>query len=216
MTWAAILTLAVGAMTTAALSFSGIAIGLPLGLALALVRWLRTPLADTVVAVYVSIIRSTPIVTFVLFIFFVLPSFGIELAPIPAAVLTLALNTAAFNCEIWRSALVSFPHDQIEAAHAYGMKSTTLFRRIVLPQLWRSSIGPLANEMTILLKGTPAVAVIGVVEITRAANRIGADTYEPLPPFLVATLIYTLLIAVIVWGQRVAERFVARRYGYAQ
>lgn len=216
MTWAAILTLVVGAMTTAALSFSGIAIGLPLGLALALVRWLHVPLADTVVAVYVSIIRSTPIVTFALFIFFVLPSFGLELAPIPAAVLTLALNTTAFNCEIWRSALVSFPRDQIEAAQAYGMKSTTLFRRIVLPQLWRSSIGPLANEMTILLKGTPAVAVIGVVEITRAANRIGADTYEPLPPFLVATLIYTLLIAVIVWGERVAGRFVAQRYGYAQ
>jgi His/Glu/Gln/Arg/opine family amino acid ABC transporter permease subunit len=214
MTWAATLTLLTGAMTTAALSFSGIALGLPLGLALALVRWGRVPVADSIVAVYVSVIRSTPIVTFVLFVFFVLPSFGLELAPIPAAVLALTLNTAAFNCEIWRAALISFPRDQLEVANAYGMLPTKRFRRIVLPQLWRVSVGPLANEMTILLKGTPAVAVIGVVEITRAASRIGAATYQPLPPFLVATVMYTLLIAFIVHGQHVVEQFVARRYGY--
>ncbi len=216
MTWPAFLTLVAGAITTASLSFTGIVMGLPLGLGLAMLRWSRVPVADQLVAVYVSVTRSTPIVTFALFIFFVLPSFGLELAPIPAAVLTLTLNTSAFNCEIWRAALMAFPRDQIEAGNAYGMTGPILFRRIVLPQLWRVSIGPLTNEMTILLKGTPAVAVIGVVEITRAASRIGADTYEPLPPFLVATLIYTLLIAVIVRGQRVAERLVARRYGYAR
>jgi His/Glu/Gln/Arg/opine family amino acid ABC transporter permease subunit len=214
MTWVAILTLFTGALTSAALSFCGIALGLPLGLALALVRWGRTPVADSIVAIYVSVIRSTPIVTFVLFVFFVLPSFGLELAPIPAAVLALTLNTAAFNCEIWRAALMSFPRDQLEAANAHGMLPMKRFRRIVLPQLWRFSIGPLANEMTILLKGTPAVAVIGVVEITRAASRIGAATYQPLPPFLVATVIYTLLIAIIVHGQHFVEHFVARRYGY--
>lgn len=68
--------------------------------------------------------------------------------------------------------------------------------------------------MTILLKGTPAVAVIGVVEITRAAGRIGAQTYEPLPPFLAATVLYTTLIALLVRGQRLAETRIARRYGY--
>ncbi|MBO0662541.1 amino acid ABC transporter permease [Jiella sp. MQZ9-1] len=215
MTLAAFLTLITGALTTAALSFSGIAMGVPLGLVLALVRWLRVPLLSAVVAVYVSLVRATPIVTFALFIFFVLPSFGIELAPVPAAILTLTLNTAAFNCEIWRGALEIFPRDQIEAARAHGMTTPLLFRRIILPQLWRSSIGPLTSEMTILLKGTPAVAVIGVVEITRAASRIGAETYRPLPPFLTAAVIYTLLIVVIVAGQRLVERRIARLYGYA-
>ncbi len=171
---------------------------------------------EFIVALYVSVIRSTPIVTFVLFVFFVLPSAGLELAPIPAALATLTLNTAAFNCEIWRAALNAFPRDQLEAAHAYGMTRPTLFRRIVLPQIWRANIGPLVNEMTILLKGTPAVAVIGVVEVTRAASRIGAATYEPLPPFLAATAIYTLLIAVIVRGQRIIEMRLAHRYGLNQ
>lgn len=215
MSWAAFQTLLTGAVTTAALSFSGIALGLPLGLALALIRWGRVPVADTIVAIYVSLVRSTPIVTFAMFIFFVLPSVGLELDPIPAAIVTLTLNTAAFNCEIWRAGLLAFPHDQLEAAGAYGMTRPLLLRRIVLPQLWRISLGPLVNEMTILLKGTPAVAVIGVVEITRAASRIGAATYEPLPPFLAATIIYTLLIAVAVRGQHIVEGAIARRYGYA-
>jgi His/Glu/Gln/Arg/opine family amino acid ABC transporter permease subunit len=214
MTWAAFETLLTGAVTTAALSFAGIAIGLPLGLALALIRWARTPVLSPVVAVYVSLIRATPLVTFVLFVFFVLPSLGLEIDPIPAAVISLALNTAPFNCEIWRAGLENFPKEQLEAAASCGMTRLGTFRRIMLPQLWRSSLGPLVSEMTVLLKATPAIAVIGVVEITRAASRIGAATYEPLPPFLAATVIYTLLIAGIVQTQRVLERVMARRYGY--
>ncbi len=214
MTPAAFWTLVSGAGVTAGLSIVGIAAGLPLGLAMALIRWGRVPIAAGLVATYVSIVRATPIVTMALFVFFALPGLGIRLEPIPAAALTLALNTAAFDCEIWRSALITFPHEQLEAARAHGLTPFTTFRRIVFPQLWRSSLGPLASEMTILLKGTPAVAVIGVVEITRAASRIGADTYEPLPPFLAATAIYTALIVVIVRGQRLVERRIARRYGY--
>ena len=215
MTSAALFTLVMGAITTAGLSIAGILLGVPLGLALALVRWAGIPVASPLIATYVSLIRATPIVTLALFVFFVLPGVGLELQPIPAAIVTLTLNTAAFNCEIWRAALIAFPNDQREVASAYGMLPFTMFRRIMLPQLWRASIGPLTNEMTILLKGTPAVAVIGVVEITRAASRIGAETYEPLPPFLVATVLYTVLIVAIVRAQRVIEREVARRYGYA-
>lgn len=204
-----------GALTTVGLSLAGIGLGLPLGLGLALVRSVRPPVLDALIAVGVSLVRSAPIVTLALFVFFVLPGAGLELAPVPAAVLTLTLNTAAFNCEIFRAGLAAFPRDQLEAASAYGMRPATRFRRIVLPQLWRASLGPLVSEMTILLKGTPAVAVLGIVEITRAASRIGAQTYEPLPPFLAATLLYTALIAVLVRGQRLAERTMARRYGYA-
>lgn len=204
-----------GALTTVGLSLAGIGLGLPLGLGLALVRSVRPPVLDALIAVGVSLVRSAPIVTLALFVFFVLPGAGLELAPVPAAILTLTLNTAAFNCEIFRAGLTAFPRDQLEAASAYGMRPAMRFRRIVLPQLWRASLGPLVSEMTILLKGTPAVAVLGIVEITRAASRIGAQTYEPLPPFLAATVLYTALIAVLVRGQRLAERTMARRYGYA-
>lgn len=209
-----VLTLLWAASITISLAVAGIALGLPIGLGLALVRSARLPVLDQAIAALVSLVRAAPIVTLALFVFFVLPGAGLELAPIPAAIVTLTLNTAAFNCEIFRAGLAAFPREQLEAASAFGMRPATRFRRIVLPQLWRASLGPLVSEMTIVLKGTPAVAVIGVVEITRAAGRISAQTYEPLPPFLAATVLYTILIAVLVRGQRFAEARIARRYGY--
>lgn len=214
MTWSATLTLLDGAAVTAALSAAGIGLSLPLGLLVALLRRRRLPLLGALLAAYVSLVRATPFVTLVLFIFFVLPGLGLELQPIPAAILALTLNTAAFSSEIWRAALNAFPRDQLEAATAFGMSEAMTFRRIVFPQVWRQNLGPLVSEVTILLKCTPAVAVIGVVEITRAASRIGAETYQPLPPFLVATLIYVALIATLVRTQRALERKISKRYGY--
>ncbi|ATE59835.1 amino acid ABC transporter permease [Thauera sinica] len=215
MTLADILDIGAGAVTTLGLSLSGIALGLPLGFVLALARWNKVPILDGAIALYVSMLRATPIITLALFIFFVLPTWGLELGPVPAAIITLGLNTSAFNCEIWRSGLDNFARDQLEAAKVYGMSRRQTFRRIIFPQLWRSSLSPIVSEATLLLKATPAVAVIGVVEITRAATRIGAQTYQPLPPFLTATLIYTALIAGVVWVQRTIERAVERKYGSA-
>jgi His/Glu/Gln/Arg/opine family amino acid ABC transporter permease subunit len=196
------------------LSLSGIVIGVPFGLLLALIRWARVPVLNSIVIVFVSLIRSTPIVTLVLFVFFVLPTLGLEVDPVPAALATLAINTSAFNCEIWRGALMDFPREQRDAARAAGMTRAMAFRRIVFPQVWRNSLPALVNEMTMLLKGTPAVAVIGIVEVTRAASRVGAATYEPLPPFLIATVLYTLVVLVFVQSQRGVERHMAVKYGY--
>ena len=148
-------------------------------------------------------------------IFFALPSIGIPIDPIPAAILTLALNTSAFNCEIWRAALIDFPKTQLEAAQAAGMTSSLAFRRIVFPQIWRTSLPSLVNEMTLLVKVSPAIAVIGVVDITRAAVRIGAETYEPLPPFLAATALYFVILLVLVRVQRSLESATTRKFGAA-
>jgi His/Glu/Gln/Arg/opine family amino acid ABC transporter permease subunit len=206
MTGADWLALAQGALVTVALSLAAIAIGLPTGLALALIRWRRVPVAGAAVAVLVSLLRASPGVTLGLLIFFALPTIGISIDPIPAAVLTLALITSAFNCEIWRAALVDFPRDQLEAAQSVGMTAATRLRLIVFPQIRRTAMPALVNEMTLLVKASPAVAVLGVVDITRAAVRIGADTYEPLPPFSAALLIYSLVVFVFVIAQRLVER----------
>jgi His/Glu/Gln/Arg/opine family amino acid ABC transporter permease subunit len=214
MSFAAFLSIVTGAAVTALLSLSGIVIGVPFGLLLALIRWARVPVLNSIVIVFVSLIRSTPIVTLVLFVFFVLPTLGLEVDPVPAAIATLAINTSAFNCEIWRGALMDFPREQRDAARAAGMTRAMAFRRIVFPQVWRNSLPALVNEMTTLLKGTPAVAVIGIVEVTRAASRVGAATYEPLPPFLIATVLYTLVVLVFVQSQRGVERHMAVKYGY--
>jgi His/Glu/Gln/Arg/opine family amino acid ABC transporter permease subunit len=205
MTLASFFTLLEGAVLTMALSTAGILIGMPLGLGLALVRWTRVPVLSQLVAAYVSLLRATPLVTLILLVFFGAPTIGLPIDPIPAAILTLTLNTSAFNCEIWRAALIDFPRTQLEAARAFGMSTPLAFRRIMLPQIWRTCLPALVNEMTLLIKGSPAIAVIGVVDITRAAVRIGAQTYEPLPPFLAATVLYVLIVLVFVRVQRSVE-----------
>jgi ABC-type amino acid transport system permease subunit len=152
------------------------------------------------------VLRATPLVTLLLLLFFALPNIGVPINPYSAAILALVMNTSAFNCEIWRAALLAFPKDQYEAAQAVGMRAEQRFRRIVLPQIVRTSLPALVNEMSLLIKVTPVLAVVGVVDITRAAVRIGAETYEPLPPFLVAVAIYVPIIFALVSLQRWIER----------
>jgi His/Glu/Gln/Arg/opine family amino acid ABC transporter permease subunit len=195
-----------GAVVTVTLSLAGILIGLPIGLALAILRWADVPVVARMVAVYVSILRATPLVTLLLLLFFALPNIGIAIDPISAAILALVMNTAAFNCEVWRASLMNFPKDQYEAAQSVGMNAALRFRRIVLPQIVRVSLPGLVNEMSLLIKVTPVLAVVGVVDITRAAVRIGAQTYDPLPPFLVAIALYAPIVFLLVSLQRWIER----------
>ena len=199
-----------GAVTTASLSCIAIVLGLPLGLLLALTRWARVPGLAQAVMVYVSILRATPLVTLLLLLYFALPNIGVPIGAVSAAILALVMNTSAFNCEVWRAGLMDFPKDQYEAAQSVGMRALARLRRIVLPQVFRASLPGLVNEMSLLIKVTPVLAVVGVVDVTRAAVRIGAETYEPLPPFLVALAIYMPIVYGIVALQRLMERRLAR------
>jgi len=195
-----------GAIVTVTLSLIGILIGLPIGLGLALIRWANVPVVGGIVILYVSMLRATPLVTLLLLLFFALPNIGVPINPMSAAILALVMNTSAFNCEVWRSALMNFPKDQYEAAQSVGMRAGQRFRRIVLPQIVRVSLPGLVNEMSLLIKVTPVLAVVGVVDITRAAVRIGAQTYEPLPPLLAAVALYAPIVFALVSLQRWIER----------
>ena len=205
MSWSDLLAIVRGAVVTVSLSFAGILIGSPVGLLLAIVRWADVPVAARAVAIYVSILRATPLVTLLLLLFFALPNIGIAVDPISAAIVGLVMSTAAFNCEVWRASLMNFPKDQYEAAQSVGMNALVRFRRIVLPQIARASLPGLVNEMSLLIKVTPALAVLGVVDITRAAVRIGAETYDPLPPLLVALALYVPIVFLLVSLQRWIE-----------
>jgi His/Glu/Gln/Arg/opine family amino acid ABC transporter permease subunit len=200
------LALAAGAGNTIAISLLAIAIGTPLGLGLALIRWGHVRGLDPVVAALVSLLRATPAVTLVLLVYFALPTIGVELPRFAAGVATLSLGSMAYNCEIWRAALLAFPHDQLDAARAFGMPRGLRFRLLVLPQIARAALPALVNEMTLLIKVSPAVAVIGVTEATRAAVRIGAATYNPIPPFLIVLAIYVVVIGIFLAAQRILER----------
>ena len=214
MTWSSLLVeLGKGTVITLTVSLAGIAVGMVVGLALALVRLSGIRVAAWVVAVYVSVIRATPMVTLALLIFFGLPTLGIGLSPLMAAIVTIAINTMVFQAEIWRASLLDFPRAQLDAARAAGMTRALAFRRITFPQVWRASLPGLVNEVTLVVKGSPAVAVIGVVDLTRVAVRATTITYEPIPPFLSATVIYVLVVMALIRLQRYTEQRIVEKYG---
>lgn len=213
MDWGPLLqSLGEGTVVTLLVSAAGIAAGMVFGLALALARR-ASSLLSWPIAIYVSLLRATPVVTLALLVFFALPGLGLALPPIAAAILTLTLNTSAFQAEIWRASFAAFPEGQRDAARAAGMTSSLAFRRVVFPQVWRASLPALVNEATLLLKGSPAVAVIGVVDLTRAAVRATTVDYNPLRPFLAATAIYVLVVLSLIAVQRGIERRIVRKYG---
>ncbi|MBI8452018.1 Inner membrane amino-acid ABC transporter permeas e protein YecS (plasmid) [Pseudomonas aeruginosa] len=198
-------TLLYAAWTTIWVSGASIVAGIFLGLVVAMLRAAKIPVVSQILGVYVSLIRATPMVTLILFLFVMAPSLGLEVDPRLIAIVGMTINTTAFNAEIWRSALTSFSRQQLEAAKAAGMTNWLTLRRIMLPQMVTTSLPGLVNEMSLLVKSSPAIAMIGIVELTRVTNRIAAVTYEPLPPILAAGVLYILIIGGLVRFQRIAD-----------
>lgn len=199
------ITLVYAAWTTLWVSGISIVLGIFLGLVVAMLRAAKIPVLSQALAVYVSLIRATPMVTLVLFLFVIAPSIGWEVDARVVAIAAMTLNTTAFNAEIWRSALTSFSREQLEAAKAAGMTTGLTLRRIMLPQMLTTSLPGLVNEMSLLVKSSPAIAMIGIVDLTRVTNRIAAVTYDPLPPILAAGLLYIVIIGGLVRFQRIAD-----------
>lgn len=193
------------AWTTIWVSGISIVLGIILGLVVAMLRAAKIPVVSQALAVYVSLIRATPMVTLVLFLFVIAPSIGWEIDARVVAIAAMTINTTAFNAEIWRGALTSFSREQLEAAKAAGMTTGLTLRRIMLPQMLTTSLPGLVNEMSLLVKSSPAIAMIGIVDLTRVTNRIAAVTYDPLPPILAAGLLYILIIGGLVRFQRIAD-----------
>jgi len=207
----ALLDLLTGVGTTVAVCSIAIAAGMPLGLLIAAGRTGKNPILRLVCGLYASFVRAVPLVTFVMLIYFGLPAIGLAFDPLPASVFALSLNTAAFNSEIWRAGIADFSRGQIEAARAFGMTPRLAFWRIMFPQIWRKSLPPLVNEMTLLIKASPAIAVIGIVDLTRKARQIAESTYEPLPAFFAAVLIYGVVLLALVAAARLLERRLSAR-----
>ncbi len=210
MDWNAWITLFEGAWVTLWISGISIALGIVAGFGVAVLRNARIPVISKFLYYYISIIRATPMVTLVLFLFVTAPYLPIDIDRWIIAVAALTINTTAFNAEIWRSALATFSREQVEAAKAAGMTRRVMLRRIMLPQMMITSLPGLVNEMTLLIKSSPAIAMVGLADLTRITNRITAVTYEPLPPILAAAALYILMIGALVRLQRVADKYARR------
>lgn len=189
-----------GLTFTLIVSLSAIALGMLLGMTLAFALTSRFATVRWLAGGYRSFWRGTPILLQLLLVYYLLPEFGLNIPPLPAAILTLTLNTAAFQSEIFRSGIAHIPQGQVEAARMVGMHHWDIRRRIVVPQVFRLTLPPLTNEVITILKNSSLISVISVTELMRTSEQIASRTFQPLETYLVAALLYlavNLLLARI-------------------
>lgn len=198
-----------GLMFTVPLTLLSFAAGLVLAFFVAIGRLFGPAPLVWVLRFYVWLIRRTPLLVQLFVIFYGLPSVGIVLDPLPAALIGFTLNVGAYNSEVIRAAIEATPKGQWEAAYSLSMTRAQALRRTVLPQAARVAVPPLANSFIALVKDTSLAAVLTVPEIFQAAQRIAAVTYEPLVLYLEAALIYLVFSSALSALQGRLEK----RYG---
>lgn len=198
-----------GLVFTVPLTLISFAAGLLLAFLVALGRLFGPAPLVWLLRFYVWLIRGTPLLVQLFVIFYGLPSVGIVLDPLPAALIGFTLNVGAYNSEVIRAAIEATPKGQWEAAYSLSMTRAQALRRTVLPQAARVAVPPLANSFISLVKDTSLAAVLTVPEIFQAAQRIAAVTYEPLVLYLEAALIYLVFSSVLTALQARLEK----RYG---
>lgn len=200
-----------GTLFTLELSLGGMVFGLLLGFMLALMRLSRFWPLSWLSRFYVSVFRGTPLIAQLFMIYYGLPQFGIELDPIPAAMIGLSLNTAAYTSETLRAAISSIEKGQWEAAASIGMNPWQTLRRVILPQAARTALPPLGNSFIGLVKDTSLAATIQVPELFRQAQLVTSRTLEVFTMYLAASIIYWVLATVLSFLQNRLEDRVNRQ-----
>lgn len=189
------------------------AIGLALAIAAALARISGNRVLSGIARAYVSVIRGTPLLVQLFIVFYGLPEIGIDLSPWPSAILALSLNVGGYAAEVVRSAILSVPKGQFEAASTIGMGYWQTMRRIVFPQAARTAVPPLSNTLISLVKDTSLLSVVLVTELFREAVYAASAAQIFMPLYVVAALYYWIVCAVLAFGQSRLEtrlnRFVA-------
>jgi His/Glu/Gln/Arg/opine family amino acid ABC transporter permease subunit len=197
-----------GVWWTAQLAFLSLLFGLPIGLLLALARVQSSKLLKAPAAFYVEVMRGTPLLVQILFIYFVLPTFGISIPAFWSGIIALTLNSAAYIAEIFRAGILSIDAGQMEAARALGMSHAQAMRRIILPQTFRRVVPPLTNEAIALLKDSSLVSVIGLTELARTGQELASRNAAPLTIWPMVAIFYLLLTFPLT---RIAE-YLERRW----
>jgi polar amino acid transport system permease protein len=199
-----------GAGVTLQVFFITLVLSLPLGLVLALLRLSHSKLVSGLVNGYIWLMRGTPLMLQMLFIYFALPFvpvIGIRLPDFPAAIVAFMLNYAAYFAEIFRGGIQSIDRGQYEAAKVLGLSYGQTMRRIVLPQVVKRILAPVSNETITLVKDTSLIYVLAMNDLLRAARGIVQRDFTT-SPFIVAAVFYLLMTLVLTIGfQRLEKKY---------
>jgi polar amino acid transport system permease protein len=177
-------------------------LAVPLGLSLALIRVSHFRVASGIVSGYIWLMRGTPLMLQMLFIYFALPFvpvIGVRLPDFPAAIVAFVLNYAAYFAEIFRSGIQSVGKGQYEASRVLGLSYGQTMRRIILPQVVKRILPPMSNETITLIKDTSLIYVLAMNDLLRAARGIVQRDFTTMP-FVVAGAFYLIMTLVLTWG----------------
>ncbi|VWB46763.1 ABC transporter permease [Burkholderia aenigmatica] len=186
-----------GAMLTLKFAVASMALGLVVGLVIAIMRIGSNRLAASLAQGYVSLMRGTPLLVQMFVVYYGLPDLGITLDPTTAGIFTLTLNAGAYLSESMRGAILGIGRGQWAAAHSLGLTHVQTLRYIVCPQALRLAVPSLGNTLISLIKDTSLVSVITVTELLRSTQEVIAATFQPLPLYLAAAAIYWVLSTLL-------------------
>ena len=182
-----------GVLWTLGLTAVSASIGVSLGVACAWARLHGPAWLKAIVGAYVELIRNTPFIVQLFFLFFGLPGAGIKLSPELASVLAMVVNLGAYAAEIVRAGIATTPKGQIEAAQSLALSEMQVFTRVVLPPALKRVWPALVSQIIIVMLGSAVCGQISTPELSYAANLIQSNNFRAFEAFIVATLIYLAL-----------------------
>ena len=172
----------------------------------ALIQFANIKILKDLARFYIWFIRGTPLLVQLFVVFYGLPSIGITIQAIPAAIIVFSINEGAYCAETMRGALESIPKGQLEAGYCVGMSYIQTIYRIVLPQALRVAFPSLFNALISLVKDTSLASNITVTEMMMQTRMINAKVYEALTLYLEVALIYLMFSTILTYIQRWGEK----------
>ena len=194
-----------GLQITLALWAVTLVLSLPLAFPVAFLRSSKNRIISSIAKYYINIMRGTPLLLQMCFIFFGLPEVGIVFPRFTTAIIAFVINYTAYFAEIFRSGLKSIDKGQWEAGQMLGISKPILFFRVILPQTIRTVIPAVTNEVTTLVKDTSLVYILGLGDLLRQ-GKIYANNLTSLIPFVVVGVIYFIVITIISKGCEKIEK----------
>ena len=204
--WESLPSLYQGTLVSLQITFVAVLIGIGLGSILGLAEISSLKVIRLCVGIYVTLVRGTPMLVQILFIFYVLPQLGLMIAPFWAASLAIGLNSSAYVSQIIRSGVNAVPKGEIEAAYTLGFSRLQTMIYIIFPQALRMTLPVLGNELITLIKDSSLASIIGVMELTKEASIIRSRTYDAFSILLAISIIYLVLTATLSLGIKYFEK----------
>ncbi|WP_028878206.1 glutamine ABC transporter permease GlnP [Terasakiella pusilla] len=196
-----------GTKSTIYITLAGLIGGLIVGAVAGVMRAYGGKILNAIAFIYIEVVRGTPIVVQVMFLYFALPILAnIRVDPLNAAILAIVINAGAYIAEIVRGALLSINKGLTEAGLAMGLPHWKVLIYIVGPLAFRRMIPPLGNQFIVSLKDTSLFIVIGVGELTRTGQEIMASNFRAVEIWTAVAVIYLILTGVLTFILRFTEK----------